>query len=60
MEDTSNKIVSIIVVTCGAKNYLKDCLNSLKAQSYSTPEIIVIDNSLNSNFSQEINLETRQ
>ncbi len=55
MEDTSNKIVSIIVVTCGVKNYLKDCLNSLETQSYSTPEIIVIDNSLNPDFSQEIN-----
>jgi len=55
MEDTSNKIVSIIVVTCGVKNYIKDCLNSLTTQSYSAPEIIVIDNSFNSNFSQEIN-----
>jgi len=55
MEWPSNKIVSIIVVTCGVKNYLKDCLNSLKTQSYSTSEIIVIDNSLNPDFSQEIN-----
>ncbi|MDP3732794.1 MAG: glycosyltransferase family 2 protein [Candidatus Omnitrophota bacterium] len=55
MEWPSNKIVSVVIVTCGKKDYLKSCLNSLKSQTYSVFEIIVIDNSLNSNFSREIN-----
>jgi len=54
MEETSNKIVSIIVVTRGTKDYLKSCLDSLKKQTYSAFEIIAIDNSLNQNFSQGI------
>lgn len=54
MEWSSNKIVSVVIVTCSKKDYLKSCLNSLKNQAYSVFEIIVIDNSLNSNFSQEI------
>jgi len=54
MSAASNKIVSIIVVTCGANDYFKSCLNSLKAQTYPELETIVIDNSLKSNISQEI------
>lgn len=54
MEDTSNKIVTVIAVTAGLKNYLGSCLGSLKKQTYSNLEIIVIDNSLNPNFSREI------
>ncbi len=55
MEWSSNKIVSVVIVTCSKKDYLKSCLNSLKNQAYSVFEIIVIDNSVNSNFSREIN-----
>jgi len=54
MLKVSNKIVSIIIVTCGIKNYLMSCLDSLREQVYKDFEIIVIDNSLNQNFSQEI------
>ena len=50
----SNKLVSVVIVTCGIKDYLKSCLDSLKKQTYSAFEITVIDNSLNQNFSQEI------
>ena len=50
----SNKIVSIIVVTCGAGGYLKRCLDSIKAQTYPDLEIIVIDNSLKPEFSRQI------
>jgi len=35
MEWSSNKIVSVVIVTCSKKDYLKSCLNSLKNQAYS-------------------------
>jgi GT2 family glycosyltransferase len=54
MELKSNKTVSIIIVTCAIDDYLKSCLDSIKKQSYSALEIVVIDNSLNKNFSQNI------
>lgn len=54
MQHSSNKILSVIVVTCRAGNYLFSCLESLKRQSYPAFEIIVIDNSLNSNPIPEI------
>jgi GT2 family glycosyltransferase len=47
--------VSAIIVTIGAKAYLKSCLDSLFAQSYIPFEIIVIDNSLKHDFIHEIN-----
>ena len=49
-----DKIISVIIVTCGVKDYLRQCLDSLKNQTYSNLELIVIDNSLNQNFGQEI------
>jgi GT2 family glycosyltransferase len=54
MKITSNKIVSVIIVTCQVKNYLELCLDSLNKQSYSNLEIIVIDNSSDINLKQEI------
>ena len=48
------KPVSIIIVTCGVKNYLKSCLDSVREQTYKSFEIIVIDNSLNQDFGREI------
>ena len=54
MKEASNKIVSIIIVTCGIKNYLRSCLDSIREQTYPAFELIVIDNSLNPNFSREI------
>lgn len=47
-------LVSIIIVTSGAKEYLRHCLDSIKSQSYPDLEVIVIDNSLNSEFSAKI------
>jgi GT2 family glycosyltransferase len=47
--------VSVIIVTIGAKNYLKSCLNSLFAQTNLPSEIIVVDNSLKPDFIPEIN-----
>jgi GT2 family glycosyltransferase len=54
MKEPSNKIVSVVVVTCGINDYLRACLESVKEQSYSPLEIIVIDNSLNQSFNQDI------
>jgi len=47
MKDTSNKIVSVIIVTAGIKDYVMSCLDSLRKQTYPKIEISVIDNSLN-------------
>lgn len=46
----SNKMVSIIVVAGGKKDYLKSCLGSIKKQRYLSIETLIIDNSLVSNF----------
>lgn len=53
MKDVSNGIVSIIIVAAGNKQHLKSCLESIKKQTYTNTEIIVIDNSLNREFSTE-------
>ncbi|MBL7196794.1 MAG: glycosyltransferase [Candidatus Omnitrophica bacterium] len=53
-KESNNKIASIVIVTCGAKDYLRSCLDSIREQTYKNLEIIVIDNSLNQNFSKEI------
>ncbi|MDD5691776.1 MAG: glycosyltransferase family 2 protein [Candidatus Omnitrophica bacterium] len=47
----SDKLVSIIIVTFGSKDYLRGCLDSVKRQSYPLTEVIVIDNSLDADFS---------
>ena len=52
--DRSGRLVSIIIVTNGSKDYLWHCLDSVKAQSYPDLEVMVIDNSLNSNLSLKI------
>lgn len=54
MENNSSTLVSIIIVTIGARDYLWHCLDSVKAQSYTNLEVIVIDNSLNADFSAKI------
>ena len=54
MKSSSNILVSIVIVTSGSKNYLCGCLDSLKAQNYFDLEVIVIDNSLNLDFSAKI------
>lgn len=52
-----NELVSVIIITAGKDNYLKYCLNSLLEQVYSNIEIIVIDNSLDSSFTDKISKE---
>ncbi len=47
--------ISVVIVTIGAKDYLKSCLSSLLVQTCFISEIIVIDNSLNPNLISEIN-----
>lgn len=54
MKESSNRIISVVVVTAGIDNYLGLCLESIKEQAYSPLEVIVIDNSLNENFSQRV------
>ncbi|MCM8771120.1 MAG: glycosyltransferase family 2 protein [Candidatus Omnitrophica bacterium] len=55
MEKASiNKRISVIVVTAGLSEYIKLCLDSINEQSIKPQEIIVVDNSLNDNFSQNI------
>lgn len=47
----SNRLVSIII-TYAVKDYVESCLDSIKEQTYTKYEIIVIDNSLDTNFNQ--------
>jgi len=54
MQNKSNRIVSVIIVTFGVKDYLNACLDSVKEQTFTQLEIIMIDNSLNPNFNREI------
>ena len=54
MLEMSNRLVSIIIVTTGVRDYLWSCLDSIRKQTYPYLEIIVIDNSLNPNFSRKI------
>ena len=54
MEERSNKIVSVIIVTCGAGDYLLSCLDSLRRQAHKAIEVIVIDNSMNTRFRDEV------
>ena len=54
MKSSLKLLVSIVIVTSGSKNYLWHCLDSVKAQSYSDLEVMVIDNSLDPAFSAKI------
>ncbi len=47
--------ISVIIVSAGVKNYIHTCLTSIFLQTYLPDEVIVIDNSLQPKFSQEIN-----
>lgn len=40
----NNPVISIIIITCGAQDYLRACLDSLKEQTYPAQEITVISN----------------
>ena len=39
-----NPLVSVVIVNFNGKKWLKNCLNSLSMQTYSSLEIIVVDN----------------
>ncbi|MDD5560912.1 MAG: glycosyltransferase [Candidatus Omnitrophica bacterium] len=54
MKNSSGSSISIVIVTSGSKEYLFHCLDSIKAQSYPAFEVIVIDNSLNPDFSADV------
>lgn len=54
MPDTSNRIISVIIVTCGKRDYLLACLDSLAHQLYKGLEIILIDNSRSTALENEI------
>lgn len=53
MKDVSKEKVTIIIVAAGRREYLKSCLDSAKKQTYPHIEFIVVDNSLNREFSEE-------
>ncbi len=48
-------IVSVVIVTIKAKDYIKFCLDSLLEQTHLPFEIIVMDNSSKPDFAQELN-----
>jgi GT2 family glycosyltransferase len=54
MQEASNKIVSVIIVTAGVGNYINLCLDSIQKQTYPLLEVIVTDNSCNTIFRQKI------
>jgi GT2 family glycosyltransferase len=51
----SKTMVSVIIVSVGAKDYIHSCLDSLLKQSQQPDEIMVMDNSCRPDFSQKIN-----
>lgn len=50
----SNKIVSVIIVAAGNKEYFLPLIDSIKKQTYPGIEIIVVYNPVNAGFSQQI------
>jgi GT2 family glycosyltransferase len=46
--------VSVIAVTHGVKDYISFCIDSIKEQTYSSVEIIVIGNALNQNIGRKL------
>jgi GT2 family glycosyltransferase len=54
MNQKSNELVSVIIVTTGKYEYLQPCLESVSAQTYPEFEIIIIDNLHNPLLQQKI------
>jgi GT2 family glycosyltransferase len=54
MIDRSNKIVSVIIPTRDANDHLEHCLESLKSQTSSPQETLLMDNSFEPGFSRKI------
>jgi glycosyltransferase involved in cell wall biosynthesis len=48
-----NPLVSLVIVNWNRRDYLSDCLNSIKNQDYSPLEVIIVDNH-SSDGSQEM------
>lgn len=44
-----NPIISIVIVTYNAENYIEECINSILAQTYSSYNIIIVDNNSSDN-----------
>ncbi len=53
MKSSSGILVSVIIVASGSKDYLWRCIDSIKVQTYPDLEVIVIDNFLNTDFSDK-------
>ena len=49
-----NKLVSIIVLTYNSEKYINNCLESIKQQTYSNIEVLVIDNGSSDNTVSKI------
>lgn len=49
-----NGLVSVVVPTCGVKNYFISCLNALSKQTYRPLEVIVINNALDPDLSRKV------
>lgn len=54
MEDLTNKIVSIVIVTCGNLDYVIRCLDSIRKQSHKNLEVSVINNTRNEQLDKKI------
>jgi GT2 family glycosyltransferase len=54
MKGKGKNLVTVVVVSAGKKKYLSKCLESLQNQSYPFLQIVVIDNSLDSQLAKKI------
>lgn len=48
------KLISVIIVNHNRKNFLIDCLNSIKQQTYPNIEILLIDDCSNDGSVEEV------
>jgi len=51
----SNRLTSVIIVTTGKGGHIWPCVESVRAQTYSAIEIIIIDNSADADFGRLLN-----
>lgn len=54
MKNSPDISVSVVIVTKGVKDYLPKCLQSVRLQSHPAKQVVVIDNSLDQNFTRNI------
>jgi GT2 family glycosyltransferase len=55
LKDNIEMMVSVVIVTIKAKDYIKSCLDSLLEQTHLPFEIMVMDNSSQPDFTRELN-----